>query len=196
MTETVSQALVCKSKAAEFLKEREILNDAAATTWCKDYAVIELNKVKGKMEFWCWTRRTYRSGEIEYIGVYITESTDRYNKITDNLKTVWKDIKKEDENENDTITALILGLVRLESLGEMENNYLDIHETFVSPEQYDIEAKRYSRSRMLGNRKDYGYNPNMPFVCKTLEIFIEENDDPNHYNRLANICYLIIVPSG
>jgi len=76
---------------------------------------------------------------------------------------------------------LILGVMRIESLGEMENNYLNIHEAIVSPEQYDIEAKRYTRSLLLGNKKDYK---------KKIEICIEENN-LMYSNRISNTCYII-----
>ena len=158
--ESFSQELVCKAKAAEFLKEREVLNDAAATAWCYDYAgmgwyydyagnIVHTNR----MDFWCRARLTYSDG-CEYVGEqHIMESTDVYKKITGEIKTRWKDIKTEDENENETITALILGIMRIESRGEMENNYLSIHEAIVSPEHYDIETKRAARMRLLG--KEY-----------------------------------------
>jgi len=180
VSESLADTIACKAKAAAFLKERAILNDAAATAWCQDYVGITRNPFE-KMEFRCWTRRTYYSDILEYVRVCVTESTDRYNIITDNIKTLWRDIKSEDETENDTITALILGVMRIESLGEMENNYLNIHEAIVSPEQYDIEAKRYTRSLLLGNKKDYK---------KKIEICIEENN-LMYSNRISNTCYII-----
>jgi len=182
MTETVSQALVCKSNAAEFLKERAILNDAAATTWCQDYIGMPWLTSYG-LCVWSWTRLTYVGG-CEFVGEYIIVSSDIYKKITDTIKTVWKDIKKEDETENDTITALILGLVRLESLGEVENNYLNIHEIFVSPERYDIETKRSARLLILGK----GCKPK-------LEIIIDNPDynPTTSYSQhtLISTCYIL-----
>ena len=180
VSESLADTIECKTKAAAFLKNRDKLNDAAATAWCQDYTGIPCATSYG-LCIWCWTRLTYVGG-CEFVGEYIIESSDIYNKITNKIKTVWKDIKKEDENENDTIAALILGLARLESLGEIVVNYLNIHETFVSPEQYDIEAKRYARSLLLGNKKEYK---------KEIEICIE-NDYTNHTNGgLLNTCYIM-----
>ena len=188
--ETFSQERVCKAKAAEFLKEREILNDAAATAWCYDYAGMVTN-AHDKIEFWCWTVVTYSrwacslGAEKEYAGAYITESTDVYEKITDKIKTLWKDIKTEDENENDTITALILGIMRIESRGEMENNYLSIHEAIVSPEHYDIETKRSERLLiLLGNK----------IKKPRLEITIDNADCVPRANGRDNIRYFIHPP--
>ena len=198
--ESVSQELVCKAKAAEFLKEREILNDAAATAWCYDYAGITYNDYNNRMEFWCWTIRTYSEGR-EYAGAYIRESTDLYKKITDEIKTLWKDIKTEDDNENDTITALILGIMRIEWRGEMENNYLSIHEAIVSPEHYDIETKRSERLFKLGKE----YTPKLEITIDNDELSLGDgtmgvsvrrfDDDPeDDPNELVNIRFVIHPP--
>ena len=206
VSQSVSQELVCKAKAAEFLKEREILNDAAATSWCYGYAGMVTN-AHDKMEFWCWTLVTYSNWACslgagkEYAGAYITESTDVYKKITDKIKTLWKDIKTEDENENDTITALILGIMRIESRGEMENNYLSIHEAIVSPEHYDIETKRSERLFKLGKE----YKPELEITIDNDELSLGDgtmgvsvrrfDDDPeDDPNELVNIRFVIHPP--
>jgi len=195
--DSVLQELVCKEKASSFLKEREILNDAAATAWCNNYAGITYSAHNNRMELWCYTVRTYLEGR-EYSGAYITESTYLYKKITDTIKTIWKDVKTEDENENDTITALILGIMRIESRGEMENNYSTIHEAIVSPEQYDIETKRSERMRLLGKE----YKPNLDIIIDNAELlligatgnFVRRFADDPEPNGLMNIRYIIHPP--
>ena len=197
--ESFSQELVCKAKAAEFLKEREVLNDAAATAWCYDYAgigwyynytgnIVHTNR----MDFWCRARLTYSDG-CEYVGEHIMESTDVYKKITGEIKTRWKNVKTEDENENETITALILGIMRIESRGEMENNYLSIHEAIVSPEHYDIETKRSVRMRLLGKE----YKPKLEITIYNADYNPYSNDLEAvgwGFNTLISTCY--IFPKG
>ena len=121
------------------------------------------------------------------------ESTDVYKKITGEIKTRWKNVKTEDENENDTITALILGIMRIESRGEMENNYLSIHEAIVSPEHYDIETKRSERLFKLGKE----YTPKLEITIYNADYNPYSNDLEAvgwGFNTLISTCY--IFPKG
>ena len=183
---SVSQELMCKAKALDFLKEREDCNNYYLLIWAYNYAGFTLNHFTGNFELVCWTRRTYSSGVKDYDSVFIIENSDISHKIINKIKTLWTNVKTEDENENDTIAALILGIRRLEDANyiNFQPNYLAIHEALVSPQHYDIETKRAQRASLLEIQPCHGLAINIknvnvnPTSCNTL-------------TEITDICYLL-----
>ena len=198
--EPVSQELICKAKAAEFLKEREHCNNNYAYYWARNYVGFALNTNTGKLEFMCWIRSTYSPTVTDYRGVMITENSDKSNTIIATLKTKWKGVKTEDENENDTIAALILGIYRLEGIDFINFKLNDsaIHEALVSPNNYDIGTRRSKRALILGMTKsskpglelivtpkpETGYRINDAI---DIRYIINECKDENHMYKIANL---------
>ncbi len=183
---SVSQELICKAKAAEFLNEREHCNNNYAYYWACNYVGFALNTNTDKLEFMCWIKSTYSPSVTDYRGVMITENSDKSHTIINTLKTKWKGVKTEDENENDTIAALILGIRRLEDANyiNFQPNYLAIHEALVSPQHYDIETNRSQRASLLEIQPCHGLAINIknvnvnPTSCNTL-------------TEITDICYLL-----
>ena len=198
--EPVSQELICKAKAAEFLNEREHCNNNYAYYWACNYVGFALNTNTDKLEFMCWIRSTYSPTVTDYRGVMITENSDKSNTIIATLKTKWKGVKTEDENENDTIAALILGIHRLENADciNFRPNYLPIHEALVSPNNYDIGTRRSKRALILGMTKSS--KPGLELIVTpkpetgyrindTIDIryIINECKVENHMYKIANL---------
>ena len=149
--EPVYKEMVCKANAADFLKERDDFNNLYSIIWAYNYAGFTLNPFTDNFELVCWTRSTYSSGVKDYDVAFIIENSDISHKIINKIKTLWKDIKTDDENENDTIAALILGIMRLEDADciNFHPNYLAIHEALCSPHHYDIGTRRSKRASLL-----------------------------------------------
>ena len=198
--EPVSQELICKAKAAEFLKEREHCNNNYAYYWACNYVGFALNTNTDKLEFMCWIRSTYSPSVTDYRGVMITENSDKSNTIIATLKTKWKGVKTEDEKENDTIAALILGIYRLEGIDciNFRPNYSAIHEALVSPQNYDIGTRRAKRALILGMTRSS--KPSLELIVTpkpetgyrindTIDIryIINECKDENHMYKIANL---------
>ena len=155
--EHLSQEQLCKMNAIRFLKEREDCNNNYSFLWSYKYLGVILNHHKDIFEFKCGI--IYKDipicyPNLRYVSTVVSVNNHIGEAIIDTLVKRWKNIKNEDENENDTLSALILGIMRLEARGgEMTNiipNYLVIHEAIVSPHQYDIETKRNERASILG----------------------------------------------
>ena len=145
---SVSQELVCKAKALDFLKERETCNNECAKNLVYKYLGITPNPLY-ENELWFRCTIDYNSRN-SWTMMSVTNPTGEA--IIDMLTTKWKEVKTEDENENDTIAALLLGIMRLEDTNviNFQPNYLAIHEALVSEQQYDVETKRAQRALLLG----------------------------------------------
>lgn len=141
---------ICKMRSESFLSEREMWNIKYTKNWYYKYLRISLNPIHNNYEFKCTVIYDYElgSGQInKYMMSETISTTDPIGEeIIDMLKTKWNKTKKEDENENDTIAALLLGIARLDGFNYISNNLI-LHETIVSI--YDIKAKRSERAQIL-----------------------------------------------
>ncbi len=174
---SVSQELMCKAKALDFLKERETCNNECAKNLVYKYLGIIPNPLY-ENELWFRCTIDYNSRN-SWTMMSVTNPTGEA--IIDMLTTKWKEVKTEDENENDTMTALVLGIMRLEDTYIIfKPNYLAIHEAFVSDKQYDVETKRAQRALLLGMNPALNSSVEYtdPYPC----IIIEESECSKTYS--------------
>ena len=201
--EAVFQELICKVKAADFLKEREQCNNEYVKVWVNKYIGLKECPIwRVGFEFKCNIEYTnmHNRYSVQCGSVMLVSYSSVGNVFINMLTKKWKDVKTEDENENDTIAALILGIMRLEDADciNFRPNYLAIHEALVSPQHYDIGTRRSKRALILGMTRsskpglelivtpkpETGYRIN-PAV--DIRYIINECKDENHMYKIANL---------
>ena len=187
--EPVSQERICKANALHFMKERECCNNTYSELWSYKHLGVVLNPENDKFEFECdilYKDIPICYPNLRYVSTVISANDRVGESIIGIIVKQWKNIKNEDENENDTIAALILGIMRLE---KYVPNYLVIHEAIVSPQHYDIETKRNERALKLGMSSDYkllmGYDS--PYTCNLRSIGINWLDNI----RTSSVAYIV-----
>ena len=152
--ESVSQELICKAKAAEFLNEREQWNNEYVKIWVNRYLGIKVNPLWGDgFEFKCNVEypNIPMAYGVRWGSVLLSSPSVVGNIFIDMLTKKWKNLKRGDENENDTIAALVLGIHRLENADyiNFSPNYSAIHEAIIS-QHYDIGTNMANRALILG----------------------------------------------
>ena len=195
--ELVFQELICKVKAADFLKEREQCNNEYVKVWVNKYIGLKECPIwRVGFEFKCNVEYTnmHNRYSVQCSSLMLVSHSSVWNAFIDMLTKKWKDVKTEDENENDTIAALILGIMRLEDADciNFRPNYLAIHEALCSPHQYDILTKMSNRALILGMtsalkpRVEYTDISRWTADCTTYSIDYC-NDDDNILYENANL---------
>ncbi len=192
---SVSQELMCKAKATEFLNEREHCNNEYVKIWVYKYLGIKVNPLWGDgFEFKCNVEypNIPMAYSVRWGSVLLSSPSVVGNIFIDMLTKKWKNLKREDENENDTIAALVLGIHRLENADRINfiPNYLPIHEAIVS-HHYDIGTNMANRALMLGMTSDLKprveYTDTSPWSAVYARYSIDYCNDDNILYETANL---------